>query len=111
MKTLGYYNGKIDELDQICVPMLDRASYFGDGVYDVTFCRNYKVYQLREHVERIFQSAALIKIYPQITPDELCELFTLPPPALCPPIVILSGSPPKAAILRFAQRTPACWSR
>ena len=74
MKTLGYYNGKIDELDQICVPMLDRASYFGDGVYDVTFCRNYKVYQLREHVERIFQSAALIKIYPQITPDELCEL-------------------------------------
>ena len=74
MKTLGYYNGKIDELDKICVPMLDRAGYFGDGVYDVTFCRNYKVYQLREHVERIFQSAALIKIFPTITPDELCAL-------------------------------------
>ena len=34
MKTLGYYNGKIDELDKITVPMLDRACYFGDGVYD-----------------------------------------------------------------------------
>ena len=43
MKTLGYYNGKIDELDRITVPMLDRACYFGDGVYDVTFCRNYKI--------------------------------------------------------------------
>ena len=74
MKTLGYYNGKIDELDQICVPMLDRACYFGDGVYDVTFCRNYKVYKLREHVERIFASAALLKIHPQITPYELCNL-------------------------------------
>ena len=75
MKTLGYYNGKIDELDKITVPMLDRASYFGDGVYDVTFRRNYKVYQLREHVERIFASAALLKIYPEISPDALCELI------------------------------------
>ena len=75
MKTLGYYNGKIDELDKITVPMLDRANYFGDGVYDVTFSRNYKVYMLREHVERIFASAALLKIYPQITPDELCKLI------------------------------------
>ena len=35
MKTLGYYNGRIGELDQMTVPMLDRACYFGDGVYDV----------------------------------------------------------------------------
>jgi D-alanine transaminase len=75
MKTLGYYNGKIDELDKITVPMLDRASYFGDGVYDVTFSRNHKVYKLREHVERIFHSAALLKIFPEITPDELCSLI------------------------------------
>ena len=75
MKTLGYYNGKIDELDKITVPMLDRACYFGDGVYDVTFCRNYQVYKLREHVERIFQSAALLKIFPEITPDALCDLI------------------------------------
>ena len=54
--------------------MLDRACYFGDGVYDVTFSRNYKVYKLREHVERIFHSAALLKIFPKITPDELCKL-------------------------------------
>ena len=35
MKNLGYYNGKMDELDRMTVPMLDRACYFGDGIYDV----------------------------------------------------------------------------
>lgn len=75
MKTLGYYNGKIDELERISVPMLDRACYFGDGVYDVTYSRNHRVYMLEEHVERIFQSAAQIKIFPRITRAELCELI------------------------------------
>ncbi len=75
MKTLGYYNGHIDELDRISVPMLDRACYFGDGVYDVTFSRNHRVYMLEEHVERIFQSAAQIRIFPDITQAELCELI------------------------------------
>ena len=75
MKTLGYYNGIIDELDRITVPMLDRACYFGDGVYDVTFSRNHRIFMLREHVDRIFQSAALIGIHPTITPDALCDLL------------------------------------
>ena len=75
MKTLGYYNGNIDELDRITVPMLDRACYFGDGVYDVTFSRNHKIYMLEEHVSRIFASAARIGIHPQICENELCELL------------------------------------
>ena len=76
MKTLGYYNGKIDELDRITVPMLDRACYFGDGVYDVTFSRNHKIYMLEEHVARILQSAARIGIHPKITEAELASLLS-----------------------------------
>lgn len=75
MKTLGYYNGKIDELDRMTVPMLDRACYFGDGVYDVTFSRNRKIYMLEEHVSRIFQSAAQIGIHPTMCEAELCNLL------------------------------------
>jgi D-alanine transaminase len=75
MKTLGYYNGKIDELDKITVPMLDRACYFGDGVYDVTFSRNHKIYMLEEHVSRIFASAERIGIHPTLCEEELCELL------------------------------------
>lgn len=75
MKTLGYYNGKIDELENMTVPMLDRACYFGDGVYDVAYSRNYHIYALEEHVERFFQSAELIKIKPQLTPQALAKLL------------------------------------
>ncbi|MBQ8432347.1 MAG: aminotransferase class IV [Clostridia bacterium] len=75
MKTLGYYNGTVDELEKIQVPMLDRACYFGDGVYDVTYCRNYCIYELEEHVDRIFQSAKLLEITPRLTKAELCELL------------------------------------
>ena len=42
MKTLGYYNGKFDELDEMSIPMNDRVCWFGDGVYDAGLSRNYK---------------------------------------------------------------------
>ena len=75
MQTLGYYNGKIDELDQIQVPMLDRACYFGDGVYDVTYCRNYRIFALDEHIDRFFQSASLLKMTPPVSKAELSKLL------------------------------------
>lgn len=75
MKTLGYYNGEIDELDRVRVPILDRACYFGDGVYDVTYSRNYRIYALEEHVERFFQSAAQLKITPPLDKAALCRLL------------------------------------
>lgn len=74
MKTLGYYNGTVDELEQMRVPMLDRACYFGDGVYDVTFTRNHHPFELDEHIERLFQSAAQVRIVPPLGHDELAGL-------------------------------------
>ncbi len=76
MKTLGYYNGQIDELEQMQVPMLDRACYFGDGVYDVTYCRNYHIFALEEHIHRFFQSAELLSITPPICKEELASLLS-----------------------------------
>lgn len=75
MKTLGYYNGKVDELEKMSVPMLDRACYFGDGVYDVTFSRNFHIFALEEHVDRIFHSAELLRIRPSQTREELIALL------------------------------------
>lgn len=75
MKTLGYYNGTIDELEAMRIPMLDRANYFGDGVYDVTYCRNFHIFALEEHIDRFFQSAELLKITPPLTKSELASLL------------------------------------
>lgn len=75
MKTLGYYNGKIDEIDQMTVPMGDRACVFGDGVYDATLAANYRIYGLDEHIDRFFNSAALLSMTLPVTKEELKTLL------------------------------------
>ena len=40
MRSLGYYNGEIGVLEEMRIPMNDRACWFGDGVYDAHLCRN-----------------------------------------------------------------------
>ena len=75
MKTLGYYNGEIAELEELKIPMLDRACYFGDGIYDVAYSRNYHIYALEEHVDRFFQSAELMRLTPPVSKRVLTELL------------------------------------
>ena len=74
MKTLGYYNGKIGELDAMRVPMLDRAGYFGDGVYDATMCAGYVINNLEEHLDRFYNSARLLEIMVPMKKPALREL-------------------------------------
>ncbi len=62
MKELGYYNGKIGELNEMTVPMNDRACWFGDGVYEAAMVRNGHYFALDEHVDRLFRSAAKLGI-------------------------------------------------
>ncbi|MBR6029811.1 MAG: aminotransferase class IV [Clostridia bacterium] len=75
MKELGYYNGRIGELSEMTVPMNDRASWFGDGVYDAQLCRNYRIFALDEHVDRFFRSASMIEITPPFTKEELKDIL------------------------------------
>jgi len=75
METLGYYNGKYGELADMTVPMNDRACYFGDGVYDATYAHNHIIYCLDEHVDRFFNSAALLRFSLPYTKDELKTLL------------------------------------
>lgn len=75
MKTLGYYNGKIGEIDELMIPMNDRVHWFGDGVYDAGPCRNYHIFAIDEHIDRFFNSAALMDIRMPVTKAELKDLL------------------------------------
>lgn len=75
MKNLGYYNGKYDEIENMVIPMNDRVCYFGDGVYDATSSRNYKIFALDEHIDRFYNSAALLQIEIGYTKDELKDIL------------------------------------
>ena len=75
MKTLGYYNGKFGELEDMSIPMNDRVCWFGDGVYDAGPSRNYKIFAMDEHVDRFFNSAGLLDIKMPMSKEELKALL------------------------------------
>ena len=76
MKTLGYYNGEIAEIDKMRVPMNDRASYFGDGVYEAALAANGIIFTLNEHIDRLFRSASMLEIEVPFSKDELAKILS-----------------------------------
>lgn len=79
MENLGYYNGKYDLIENMTVPMNDRACYFGDGIFEVTYTRNHIPYALDEHMDRLYSAADELGIAIPVTKKEfsklLCELI------------------------------------
>ena len=75
MKELGYYNGRIGELNEMTVPMNDRACWFGDGVYEAAMVRNYRFFALDEHIDRLFRSAAKLEITVPMDKEALKSLL------------------------------------
>ena len=71
MKNLGYYNGKIGLIEEMSVPMTDRAFYFGDGVYDAVMCRNNIPYLLDEHIDRFYHNCNRLSIVVELSKSEL----------------------------------------
>ncbi|MBR2388681.1 MAG: aminotransferase class IV [Clostridia bacterium] len=75
MKNLGYYNGKYDLIENMFVPMNDRACFFGDGIYEAAYAKNHRVFALDEHIDRLFDSASVLDITVPHTKNELTDLI------------------------------------
>lgn len=75
MKDLGYYNGRFAPIDEMSIPMNDRACFFGDGVYDVTYARHHHIYMLDAHLDRFYRSAEKLEIRIPHERKELAELL------------------------------------
>ena len=75
MKNIAYYNGKIGSIEEMRVPMNDRACFFGDGVYDATMAIHHVPMALQDHVDRIYRSAALIDIDIPMPKEEMKALL------------------------------------
>ena len=76
MKNLAYYDGKIDLIENMTVPMSDRVCWFGDGVYEATATRNGVIYCLDEHIDRFYSSASFVEIEIPYTKEELKSLLS-----------------------------------
>ena len=73
MKEAAFYNGKVGEASEMCVPFLERTNFFGDAVYDVTYALDYGLFAIGEHVERLFAGARRVGIEPPLARCELIE--------------------------------------
>ncbi|MDO4501665.1 MAG: aminotransferase class IV [Coriobacteriia bacterium] len=71
MKHVGYYNGTIGPLEEMQIPLLDRVSFYGDGVYDATMTRDGVILYLDDHLDRFFNSMRLMRFQPNFTREEL----------------------------------------
>ncbi|MDR1468565.1 MAG: aminotransferase class IV [Spirochaetaceae bacterium] len=75
MKNLGYYNGEIGLIEEMRVPMTDRACFFGDGVYDTALSHNGVIFALDEHIDRFFRSAGMLEMTPPLAKEALAGLL------------------------------------
>ena len=61
-KFVGYYDGKLGPLEEMTVPMGDRALYFGDGIYEATCVVNRIPFAMEDHLDRMYNSLRLMEI-------------------------------------------------
>mgnify|MGYP002625530514 CR=1 FL=1 len=62
MPAIGWYNGTIGKLDEMTVPMNDRAVYFGDGCYEACLAVGGRAFALERHLDRFYRSLAALSI-------------------------------------------------
>lgn len=69
--SIAYYNGELKEIENIRIPLSDRALFFGDGIYDAAIGRGEKIYLEKEHIDRFFTNAKRLNIPLSMTKEEL----------------------------------------
>lgn len=62
MAQTVYLNGKFLPIEEAAVPVLDRGFIFGDGVYEMIPVYSRHAFRLQEHIRRLEQSLAALRI-------------------------------------------------
>lgn len=69
--AIGFINGEFLDVSQRVLPIDERGHNFGDGVYEMIRAYNGKPFMMEEHLERLENSAAAIRLQPNYTRAEL----------------------------------------
>jgi D-alanine transaminase len=74
MTEIVYLNGEFMPLENARIPVLDRGFIFGDGVYEVIPVYSGHPFRLPEHLQRLANSLAGIRLANPLTDDEWTRL-------------------------------------
>ena len=81
MSQTVFLNGRLMPIEQAYVPVLDRGFVFGDGVYEVIPVYSGRPFRLQEHLRRLDQSMAAIRLvnpYDESTWEKLITELLIP---------------------------------
>ncbi len=70
MPQIVFLNGQFLPIEQAYVPVLDRGFIFGDGVYEVIPVYSRHPFRLREHLKRLEQSLASVRLANPYSPGD-----------------------------------------
>jgi len=68
-----YINGKFYEKKDAKVSVFDHGLLYGDGVFEGIRSYNRRVFKLKEHIERLFESAHTIMLEIPLTPGQMVK--------------------------------------
>ncbi len=89
--SLVSVNGEIQASKDARIPIFDRGFLYGDSIYEVVYSRDGQVIFLDEHLDRLYESASLLRMDLFFTREELVNDILL----------LLKASTLKAAYLRI----------
>ncbi|MCQ9208679.1 MAG: aminotransferase class IV, partial [Omnitrophica bacterium] len=68
-----YINGKLYDKKDAKVSVFDHGLLYGDGVFEGIRSYNSLVFKLKEHIERLFESAHTIMLSIPLTPQKMLQ--------------------------------------
>ena len=72
-----YINGKTVPESEAKVSIHDRGFLLGDAVFDTTRTFGHRVFKLQEHLDRLFDSLAYVRIEPGMSKPKSTEGMTM----------------------------------
>jgi len=70
-----YIDGKYLPAEQARISVFDHGFLYGDGVFEGIRAYNGRVFRLKEHLDRMYDSAKTIDLHPPLSKDELSEVI------------------------------------
>ena len=115
MKDIAYYNGKVCEIADMMIPMNDRASFLGDGIYDATGVINHVPLALDDHLDRFYRSARLVRMEIPMSREQLKALLIdlvrqVDDPTQFLYMQLTRGVGPRNHLFRYAGDQPSLWA-
>src|SRR5579864_1150238 len=71
-----YINGKLFDKPDAKISVYDHGLLYGDGVFEGIRIYDGKIFRLRQHVDRLFDSARAIKLDIPLTREQMTDAIT-----------------------------------